>query len=260
MSLVPDYIAPMVGYRKWAVAANGLLTGVAARQPWAPKRPFAATCSGADNLTTARVEGHWDGHRQVFVDAPVRSCSCGVYAAKTLDAARNVVGSGGVAAWGEVWLWGRIIDHEKGYRAQFAYPKALTMYDDPELAALVAERYGVPVAQVSKPRENAWDGWSTLYGQGLSYSTPIHRYYTLSPRYITIPSNPISPVTHWFAGVDFADDDDNSTLIWQPKDADAAKSPVLRPEKKDLTGLSDEAAERLYRYVLHRHSRVPGAA
>ena len=49
-------------------------------------------------------------------------CTCGVYAAKTLEHLRQA-GCGGYGPYGEVLLWGIVVEHEAGWRAQFAYPK-----------------------------------------------------------------------------------------------------------------------------------------
>jgi hypothetical protein len=46
-------------------------------------------------------------------------------------------------AWGAVKIWGRVIEHEDGYRAEFAYPSHLYC-NDPKLASRVAALYGVP--------------------------------------------------------------------------------------------------------------------
>ena len=44
---------------------------------------------------------------------------------------------------GRVLLWGRVVEHERGYRAEAAYP-ADAVAPDPETAAALERRYGVP--------------------------------------------------------------------------------------------------------------------
>ncbi len=54
--------------------------------------------------------------------APARGCSCGLYAVKdplSLREARDP------AVLGSVDLWGRIVEHERGFRGEFAYPQRL---------------------------------------------------------------------------------------------------------------------------------------
>jgi hypothetical protein len=77
--------------------------------------------------------------------APTLDCSCGVYATSDLrdpgaawrsgpHYARHVIGA--------VALWGRVVEHETGYRAQHARPIALL---EGYGAWRVADAYGVPL-------------------------------------------------------------------------------------------------------------------
>src|SRR6202521_3516877 len=111
---VPDYISPIVACRVWRWDTTGLksLNG----KPWSPRQPLAAKC-GAGNAH--------DGH-----DAPQANCTCGVYAAKNLEHLRQL-GYEGRGIRGEVHLWGAVVEHELGWRAQLAYPKSLVL--PPEL-------------------------------------------------------------------------------------------------------------------------------
>jgi hypothetical protein len=62
-------------------------------------------------------------------DAPKADCRCGVYASKSLDDLRSIrVWESGVR--GEAWLWGTVVEHERGWRAQFAYPRTLVLPAD----------------------------------------------------------------------------------------------------------------------------------
>jgi len=62
-------------------------------------------------------------------DAPQANCTCGVYAVKTLDHFRSA-GYERFGIHGEVYLWGKVVEHELGYRAQFAYPKNFVLPPD----------------------------------------------------------------------------------------------------------------------------------
>jgi hypothetical protein len=53
-------------------------------------------------------------------------CTCGVYAAKNLEHLRQL-GYEGRGIRGEVHLWGTVVEHELGWRAQFAYPRSLVL-------------------------------------------------------------------------------------------------------------------------------------
>lgn len=66
----------------------------------------------------------------------------GIHAYKSREDA-----AGKYAVWGSVYLWGKIAEHERGYRAEFAYPKELwAPLDEGDLARL-RDNYGVPVHQ-----------------------------------------------------------------------------------------------------------------
>jgi hypothetical protein len=83
--------------------------------------------------------------------APGTSCECGVWAFKTRAAAADVVLAyrycGMAVAVGQVALWGRVVEHEDGYRAQYAYPRELTVYGAAgDEAADIQEAYGIPTA------------------------------------------------------------------------------------------------------------------
>jgi len=101
----PDYISPIVGYRVWCSDAAGLksLNGI----PWRPGKALIAECSTQGNHET-----------------PQSNCTCGVYASKSLDHLRRL-GLTENRICGEVWLWGTVVEHEEGWRAEFAYPKRL---------------------------------------------------------------------------------------------------------------------------------------
>lgn len=94
------------GWRAWSVVEHDggyVLSSLTRAEAWAPGEPFVATCSRKP-------------HR-----APGRRCSCGVYAASDPG---ELAGLGRIAgaAIGQVSLWGRLVEHSRGYRAAAAYP------------------------------------------------------------------------------------------------------------------------------------------
>jgi hypothetical protein len=115
---VPDYISPLVAYRVWQWDNTGLksLCG----EPWHPAQPLAARCRVYSAGTiVGRAEAVHDAH-----DAPQANCTCGVYASKSLEHLRTT-GYARYGIHGEVNLWGTVVEHEQGWRAQLAYPRNL---------------------------------------------------------------------------------------------------------------------------------------
>lgn len=122
MSL-PDLISPIVGYRVWTWGTTGLKSLCGER--WHPRQSLAARCRASTVVGTiaGRAEAG-DNH-----DAPQPNCTCGIYAVKTLDHFRSA-GYERFGICGEVFLWGKVVEHELGWRAQLAYPKNFFLSPD----------------------------------------------------------------------------------------------------------------------------------
>ncbi|HXY48704.1 MAG TPA: hypothetical protein VEI01_04570 [Terriglobales bacterium] len=104
---VPDYVVPIVAYRAWQLDGSHLrsLNG----ESWYPGQPLTARC------------------RLTFLNRhqpPDKRCHCGIYAAKSLAQLR-AIGYANFRIYGEVYLWGTVVEHQLGWRAQFAYPKSI---------------------------------------------------------------------------------------------------------------------------------------
>jgi len=112
---VPDYVAPIVGWRAWKWDPPQL-TSINNQSAWYPGQPMKAKCAGGAWATrTCPLPGH---------EPADKHCTCGIYAAKTLDRL-YAMGYARSGLYGEVYLWGRVVEHTHGWRAQFAYPKSL---------------------------------------------------------------------------------------------------------------------------------------
>lgn len=132
--MIPDRFEPLIGWRWWRLGQDALISlndGV----PWTP---------GDEAIARCRVSWWHDG--------PLPRCSCGLYACQSRP--RGFPPPGQV--YGTVSLWGRVIEHERGYRSARAYPRELWLVDDfrcgvPAQRALeVLRRYGVPVHLVGQ--------------------------------------------------------------------------------------------------------------
>ena len=118
--MIPDYILPIVGYRVWQWDVIGLksLNG----EEWAPGRRLSALCRvDARRFISGLPRFTHDSDK-----LPHPNCTCGVYAAKTVERLRQC-GYNRFGLFGEVYLWGAIVEHERGWRAQYAYPKTLVL-------------------------------------------------------------------------------------------------------------------------------------
>jgi len=109
---------------------------------YVPREKIEARCEQYSTIGTLVLRK--DHNEQ----APHLTCMCGIYAYKEkprlLREIRNI-NPGLRIVYGEINLWGKVIEHEDGYRAQFGYPKRLwcTPAIEP-LAGWIGYVYGVP--------------------------------------------------------------------------------------------------------------------
>lgn len=87
---------------------------------WPPREPAEATCSYCAAF-------HRDCHGTAGDNGmPMFNCEGGLYGHKSKSfALKDSVVSDGNVILGKVALWGRITEHEKGYRGQYGYPLSL---------------------------------------------------------------------------------------------------------------------------------------
>ena len=121
---LPDFVEPLLGWRTWTVwvASNSpdgcpSLGSVVLDTSWAPRSRAVAE----HNFDLgARCRGLLD-----------LDCSCGIYAFKDpadaftylMQVRNRLMGRSVDVALGAVSLWGKVIECERGYRAQYAYPR-----------------------------------------------------------------------------------------------------------------------------------------
>ena len=110
---IPDCISPVVAHRVWRWDETGLksLNG----ESWLPGQHLEARC---------RVVPAARHMAEAANEVPHRKCTCGIYAAKNSQHLRQIGYADG-SVCGEVYLWGIVVEHKLGWRAQFAYPKSL---------------------------------------------------------------------------------------------------------------------------------------
>lgn len=143
---IPDLVEPVLGWRVWRVWApaglesSPILSSVILDTPWTPRRKVTAEHSLdlSSNCSGLLESG----------------CSCGVYAfvdpheafaylVKMRDRLQSLSVE---VSLGTVSLWGRVVECERGFKAQYAYPHHI--YLPGRIARLmpdVASAFGIPV-------------------------------------------------------------------------------------------------------------------
>src|SRR5919205_3419262 len=116
----PDYAEPLIGWRVWCVVetARGLrLASVIHDAAWPAAAPLVARCN---------LHAH---------DAPDERCTCGIHAARSPDDVTTYLRGRDdprtvARVVGRVRVWGRVVEHERGWRASHALPLELVVGDD----------------------------------------------------------------------------------------------------------------------------------
>lgn len=152
--VIPDGVQPIRAYRAWRRSSPN--------HTWPEMRGGrwlypAAVGFGAWSAVQAAaclrfrtfLSGDLPDWRHDDEGVPGEHCICGLYACATIEHVMGEVSfCNEPAAYGEVDLWGRIVEHEWGYRAQYA--KIVKLYDtDPEIGAYAAN-YGVDVCEAPR--------------------------------------------------------------------------------------------------------------
>jgi hypothetical protein len=143
----PDYTQCLTGYRRWLIPKRDRRLRSLNEQfgDWPIRSALKATCYRSDSWEP--FLGSNPKH-----DSPYQNCHCGIYAfkeASSLDFEPLGVDLWDVEiGWGIVDLWGRVIEHEHGWRAEFAYPRELWLFNG--AGEDVAALYGVPVRVIER--------------------------------------------------------------------------------------------------------------
>ncbi|MDP9184108.1 MAG: hypothetical protein M3O29_00375, partial [Actinomycetota bacterium] len=111
---VPLSIEPMVGWRVWRLVyyqGEIALHAYAQQRIWPAQQVVSATCI------------HSRSHK-----SPSEGCSCGYYAADSVEnLMRSNVFHNGVGVIGAIAMWGTVIEHARGARAELVYPARLRL-------------------------------------------------------------------------------------------------------------------------------------
>lgn len=140
----------LLGWRLHAV-------GISSRPVWQER--MEAACLRGDfspNPYTTYYSGNYTTSSHVPHAAPFAGCSCGLWGLKReedlIPAMARYASAGMTFAYGRVLLWGKVIEHANGYRAQHAKPVSLTLIDaTEEQEADLAAYYRCPVTRADHP-------------------------------------------------------------------------------------------------------------
>lgn len=125
----PDFSEPIIGWRVWSMRYDkddgkpypaSIWQGVR----WPRYEPMVARCMQLDT-TLSHWMARWKLPKVCCATSPTERCKCGVYACSD-PAAVHVEPSRKVSLLvGRVALWGKVIRHERGSRAQYGYPVSI---------------------------------------------------------------------------------------------------------------------------------------
>jgi len=170
-SVVPDRIEPVVAYRHWITRQEGILGSCGwSKTIWKPLVFLTATHI-FDNLLP--YNGPPSSHdisdcKSSFSELDRQNIyKCGIHAMKVYSAYSLLdfllVGEKRTLISGQVYLWGLIVEHELGYRAEYAYPKCLYLdgaKDD--TIRIIASNYRIPAVEPPIVTEFTPDNMPTL--------------------------------------------------------------------------------------------------
>ena len=112
-------ITPIESCRGWRLTDDDHLRSLSLSIRWPPGSPLVAECYATSDKChkTPTFDSDWSRHQY--------HVPCGIYGMKDFaDPIPGFWGADDIIA-GKVSQWGRIIEHEAGYRAEYAYPLEL---------------------------------------------------------------------------------------------------------------------------------------
>jgi hypothetical protein len=158
----PLVVGPLRGYRYWHAewdAGRPVLRSLYHPTTWPTQGPLHATCEKRPGTLVAWLRRWFASPRNETHPAPNGACECGIYALNHFEAIEprellpQVAHQGlDVYVLGVVLLWGRVVQHGQGYRAEYGRPLRL-LATNPlarsngihTLLDAVATRYGIPL-------------------------------------------------------------------------------------------------------------------
>lgn len=153
-------ISPVTAYRVWYVPLQPILQlrSYYIQTAWEPCQRLESECK--NHMTCVCSGDFWLTTRREHEGPNDCTCNAGIYGWKTfdqgfemyMDLVEGIYSTDAPepttnrVAFGKVYLWGKVVECEKGFRGQFAYPAGLyyTADNSPALASM----YRVPLLAI----------------------------------------------------------------------------------------------------------------
>jgi hypothetical protein len=165
----PLVVGPVQAYRRWRVDWHGsepVMRSVYFATSWPAQGPLHAICEKKAGPVAAWVRRLLSKPPPTH-PAPSWTCRCGIYGLTRFERedhletpqiyGHGLFGPSIVQVAGSVLLWGRVIQHEQGYRAEYARPLKLLIVpafvrggETKHLLDAGAERYGLTLVTTIK--------------------------------------------------------------------------------------------------------------
>jgi hypothetical protein len=147
LARIPDLVQVITAYRAWRVeSVNGQvrLSALGMDVVWEPRQKAEAVCMQWASWKMGRLLSK--EACPLEHEAPDFHCCCGIWGFKSIENLRLALGrTYRPSVIGKVSLWGRVIETENGFRAQYAYPEQLWVCEASSPAEELGLVYGVPV-------------------------------------------------------------------------------------------------------------------
>jgi len=157
MSPAEMVIFPAEGYRIWHVPPSLLLKSITTETLWNPGERLEAKCTWGSCVCKS-PEWRTPGYNLFLYGSEQRDmCSAGIYGMKTFELGlesyefevkvheKMEAGAKNRIAFGKVYLWGKLLECERGFRAQYGYPSGI--FNTSDISADIATIYRVPLLE-----------------------------------------------------------------------------------------------------------------
>lgn len=138
---LPDSIEPILAVRAWNIYKENnkyfLSSCFQYKIIWPFETKLSAFCLADDP---------W-GNSGIKHTAPISDCDCGIYALKKVPDEHELLPWEEDSILGLVFIWGKVIEGSKGYRAQFSKPAAILQDDRMNIVTSLSKNYSVPVVE-----------------------------------------------------------------------------------------------------------------